>query len=431
MFFLYNILLFVAAFFIVPYYALKMLLTGKYRKSFSQKFGYIKPDQINAMKGNPRIWVHAVSVGEVTAAAPVIAKLRAHLPDACIVLSTSTETGQDMACKNIRDATVRIYYPLDIPFVVNKVIDLVQPDIFVMMETELWPNFIRACEKRAVKTVLINGRISPRSFKRYALTRFFWTPILNRIAAFGVISDLDARRLIDLGVPSSRTRTFGNAKYDSFAAEASPNLQQAASEKLNIATGENVLVAGSTHDGEEQIILTVYKKLLGVFPDFKLILVPRHPERAQAVAQMAKKEGFDDILMMSQINSGKRRTQERIVIINVIGELFKAYSLATVVYCGGSLVSKGGQNILEPAAWGKVVFFGPYMEDFQDEKALLEASGAGITVQNGDELFNGIAGLTNDQKTLRALGEKGRQVVAANVGASRNYADLIVRNLLR
>ncbi|MBN1662612.1 MAG: 3-deoxy-D-manno-octulosonic acid transferase [Deltaproteobacteria bacterium] len=429
MYFLYNIILAIAALLLLPYYLLRMLLTGKYRKSLGQKFGLIPPGSITVMRGSPRIWIHAVSVGEVTAAAPVVVNLRSRLPGACIVLSTSTETGREMAEKMITEATAMVYFPLDIPFVVRKVIALVKPDVFAMIETELWPNFIRACHKRSVKIVLVNGRISPRSFRRYAMTRFFWMPVLDKIDVAGVISDTDARRLIDLGLSPSRIHVFGNAKYDSFAAKASPDLQKMISEKLDIRTGEKVLVAGSTHDGEEQVILSVYKKLLNVYPDFKLISVPRHPERAQAVAVMAQKEGLEDIIMMSEINGGKRRTTEKVIIVDVIGELFRIYSLAAMVYCGGSLVPKGGQNILEPAAWGKVVFFGPHMEDFQDEKTLLEASGAGITIRDGNELFERMVRLIQDQTVLAALEEKGREVIIANKGAAEKYTGLIMQSL--
>jgi 3-deoxy-D-manno-octulosonic-acid transferase len=429
MYLLYNILLLIGAAVLIPYYGLKMLLTGKYHKSLGQKFGLVKPGVYETMKGRPRIWIHAVSVGEVTAAAPIMAKLRSKIPDVCLVLSTSTETGREMAEKVIPDATAMIYFPLDIPFVIRKVMNRVQPDIFVMIETELWPNFLRICKERRVKICLVNGRISPRSFKRYEATRFFWTPVLRMIDQTAVISKTDAHRLIALGQVPASLHVFGNAKYDSFAAKASPDIPSAMSQRLNLGPDEKVLVAGSTHEGEEEIILTVYKKLLGIYPEFKLILVPRHTERAPAVIILAKNEGFEDIVTMSDIKDGKKRTGERIVLVDVIGELFQVYSLATVVFCGGSLVAKGGQNILEPAAWGKVVFFGPHMEDFQDEKALLEGAGAGITIQDGRELFEWIVKLLEDQPALRALEAKGRSAIASNIGAAEKYAELILRNL--
>ncbi len=429
MYTLYNILLLIAALFAFPYYALKMMLTGKYRKSIGPKFGFIRPESFTNMKGSPRIWMHAVSVGEVTAAAPIVASLREHFPEACIILSTSTETGQEMARRIVTAATSFIYYPLDIPFVVRKVISQVNPDIFILTETELWPNFIRTCKERGVKVIMVNGRISPRSFKKYAMTVFFWKSILNAIDEAGVISEIDAERLSQLGMLPSRIHILGNAKYDSLAANASPEIQEEMERKLNLAKDDRVFVAGSTHDGEEKIILNVYGKLLKTYPDFKLIIIPRHPDRGQSVLAMAKEAGVNDCITMTEINSGKQRATERVIIIDVIGELFKVYSLATTVFCGGSLVPKGGQNILEPAAWGKVIFYGPYMEDFRDEEDLLEKTGAGIMVRNGEELLGGILRLMADPDALSKKGEDGRKIVSANMGAAQRYAGMIRRHI--
>jgi 3-deoxy-D-manno-octulosonic-acid transferase len=422
---LYNVLLFAAALFAVPFYGMKMLLTGKYRKSLGPKFGRVRQVIPPLMQGEPRIWVHAVSVGEVTAAAPIVAALRDRFPGACIVLSTSTETGQEMARKLVTAATVHIYYPLDIPCVVRKVLDLVRPDLFIPVETELWPNFIRICRERGVRIVMANGRISPRSFRRYRATRFFWKNILAALDAAGVISEIDAGRLAEIGMPASRIHVLGNAKYDGLAARVSLELEREIAGRLGIEAGQGVLVAGSTHDGEETVVLEVYRRLLELRPDFKLILIPRHIERGEAVHELIRQAGFSDCIRMSEIDAGRRRVAERVVLVDVIGELFKVYSLATIVFCGGSLVPKGGQNILEAAAWGKVVLHGPSMEDFCDERTLLEEAGAGITLREGEELYTAIRGLLDDPELLRRKGEAGRKAVAANRGAAARYAELI------
>ena len=428
---LYNALLLAAAVIAVPWYGARMLLTGKYRRSLGPKFGRPTPGTASFLKGSPRIWLHAVSVGEVTAAAPIAAALRSRFPEACIVLSTSTETGQEMARNLVVAASAHIYYPLDIPRVVRKVVDFVNPDIFVPVETELWPNFIRICRKRGTRIVLVNGRVSPRSFKRYRATRFFWKGILTALDEAGVISETDAERLLALGMPAERIRTLGNAKYDGLAARVSPALEKEIAGRLGIEPGEGVLVAGSTHEGEEKVILDVYRRLLEIRPDFKLILVPRHINRGEAVAELVRQAGFADTTRMSEINAGRRRQGERVILVDVIGELFKVYSLATVVYCGGSLVPKGGQNILEAAAWGKVVFHGPHMEDFRDEQSLLEGAGAGMTIPDGETLFAGIRDLLENPDLLRKKGEAGRRAVAANKGAAERYADLIAEVLSR
>ncbi len=426
---LYNILLWVAALFLVPYYGIKMLLTGKYKEGFGQRFGFLKPEALSCIKGSPRIWVHAVSVGEVTVAAPIIASLRKQLPDAGIVLSTTTETGQEMARRIVKGADAFIYYPLDIRFAVRKAIDAVKPDIFVLTETELWPNFISRCRDGGVKVVMANGRLSPRSFRKYALIRFYWKDLLNALDAVGAISDTDAGRFRHLGAPPDRLHVMGNAKYDSLAAKTSLELNEETGKCLNIRPGERVLVAGSTHEGEEASILGVYKELLKTWPDFKLIIVPRHVERAEAVLALAIEKGFEDAILMTEILNGRKRHEERVIVVDVIGELFKIYSLGTVVFCGGSLVPRGGQNILEAAAWGKVTFYGPFMDDFSEERALLESAGIGITVRDGSELLDGILKIMSDPDDLAHRGEKGRMMITENMGASGRYAELIINCL--
>jgi 3-deoxy-D-manno-octulosonic-acid transferase len=423
---LYNILLTLAAALAVPYYGAKILFTGKYRHSIGPKFGFNQPDLYESMQGRPRIWIHAVSVGEVTAAAPIMAALRAAFPGACLVLSTGTETGQDMARRLVVEATAIIYYPLDIPYVVRKLIRLVRPDIFVLTETELWPNFLQACRDLGTKVVMVNGRLSPRSFQKYVRTRFFWKEILKNIDQVGVISEIDAQRARAIGMAPEKIHVLGNAKYDGLAAKVSPTLREETASRLNMTAGERVLVAGSTHEGEETVILAVFRKLLAVYPDFRLILVPRHVERAVEVMNLVRQSGFDG-LALTQIDQGRTMRDEKVLVVDGIGELFKVYSLATVVYCGGSLVPRGGQNILEPAAWGKVVFYGPYMEDFRDEKILLEAVGAGIPVNDGPELADKMLALLRTPEMLASKGQAAGQVVAANRGASQRYAALIMK----
>jgi 3-deoxy-D-manno-octulosonic-acid transferase len=334
-----------------------------------------------------------------------------------------------MARKLVTAATAHIYYPLDIPRVVRKVLDWVRPDVFVPVETELWPNFLRICRERGVRIVMANGRISPRSFRRYRATRFFWKKLLATLDAAGVISPTDAERLAALGMPPSRIHVVGNAKYDGLAARVSPEGEREIAGVLGIGPGEQALVAGSTHEGEESVVLEAFREILARRPEFKLILIPRHIERGDAVTELVQRAGFSDVIRMSAIRAGQIRQRERVVVVDVIGELFKVYSLAAVAFCGGSLVPKGGQNLLEAAAWGKVVFHGPFMDDFRDEKALLEEAGAGITVQNREELSAGILGLLDDPDLLRRKGEAGRRAVAANRGAAERCAALIAEVL--
>lgn len=429
MYILYNLILFFVALMITPYYLLKIILAGKYRKSFVQKFGGRQSKILADLKSGPRVWIHAVSVGEVTAAAPIAAALKKKRPDVQIIFSTSTETGREMAEKIVRDAAAFIYFPLDIPPVVRKMLTMAVPDVFVLVETELWPNFLRICKERRIKTLMVNGRISPRSYLRYRKTSFFWKRILETLDFAGMISEVDSIRLQNIGMNPVKMHVLGNAKYDGLASMVSPALHEDIARRCHTRADERFFVAGSTHPGEDEIIIQVYKKLAERYPDFKLILVPRHIERTNDIIRLLKQAGLNDIITLSDMNNGRSRHDERVMIIDVIGELFKVYSLASVVYCGGSLVPKGGQNILEAAAWGKVIFYGPSMEDFSQEKTLLEEAGCGMTIRNGDELLNGMIRLLEQPEELIRRGEKGKAVVSANIGASARYADLISKHL--
>ena len=427
---LYNIILLLAAVIGIPYYLLKMALTGKYRKSLIPKLGGRQAQILAALTGeSPRIWIHAVSVGEVTAAKPIVAAIKVRRPDVQIIFSTSTETGQGIARQLLTGVDAFIYFPLDIPFVVRRVINQARPDIFVMVETELWPNFLQVCHSRRIKAMMVNGRISPRSYLKYKTTKFFWRMVLRYLNAAAMISEIDAARLQEIGIAPEKVRIFGNAKYDALAAMASPELNEEMMQRLNIQAGGNCLVAGSTHEGEEAVVIDVYRELLKRYPDFKLIIVPRHIERSPAVLSCLQQAGLTDVVCMSEIKKGRKREQERVILIDVIGELFKVYSLATIVYCGGSLVTRGGQNILEAAAWGKVIFYGPSMEDFSEEKELLEQAGTGITIHNAAELQAGIFKLLESPQDMAARGARGQAVIEANKGAAARYADFIIGKL--
>jgi 3-deoxy-D-manno-octulosonic-acid transferase len=429
MYILYNIILFAAAIIILPYFLLKIIFTGKYRKSLVQKLGGRQARILANLKDGPRLWIHAVSVGEVTAAAPIVASLKTKRPEVKIIFSTSTETGQEMARKFIKEAAAFIYFPLDIPYIVRKMIKLAKPDVFVLVETELWPNFLRVCESRRIKALMVNGRVSPRSYRKYRLTSFFWKRILYNLNAAGMIAEIDAVRLKNIGMDSTKIKVLGNAKYDALAALAAPALQEEIARRFNVRKNERFFVAGSTHEGEEKIIIDVYQELLKHYPEFKLIIVPRHIERTKDVLGLLRQEKFNDVLKLTDINNGRKRYDERIIVIDVIGELFKVYSLATIVYCGGSLVPKGGQNILEAAAWGKVIFYGPSMEDFSEEKALLEDVGCGTTIKSAEELLQEILQALKNPEELQRRGDRGKSVILANIGAAARYADLISKHI--
>lgn len=425
----YNMLLAVAAVPGLLFFLLKMLFTGKYRHSFLQKLGARQDHLPAGIAPGRRVWVHAVSVGEVTAAAPVVAALKEKRPDVRIIFSTSTETGQGMAQRLVRGADAFIYFPLDLPFSVGHMLDVVRPEVFVLVETELWPNFLAACRGRNISAVMVNGRLSPRSFSRYRRTRFFWRQVLKNVAAAGMISEVDASRIAGMGMDPAKISILGNAKYDALAAMASPALQQDIARRFHARPHEKFLVAGSTHPGEEDVVIGVYRELLARDPDFRLIVVPRHVERAGDVVRLLRESGFPDVITATQMNNGQSRRDEKVIVVDVIGELFKTYALATVVYCGGSLVPRGGQNLLEAAAWGKVIFYGPSMDDFSSEAALLEAAGAGIRINSARELLEKMLQTLADPQDAKKRGERGRAVVLANRGAAQRYAEMVMKYL--
>jgi 3-deoxy-D-manno-octulosonic-acid transferase len=426
---LYNAVLVIAAIFILPYYLITMVFKGKYRKSLIPKLGGRQAEILAGLKDGPRVWIHAVSVGEVTAAAPIVAALKLKMPDVEVIISTSTETGQEMARRHISGADALIYFPLDIPYVVRKIIKLAKPSVFVMVETELWPNFLKTCKAQGIKALIVNGRISLRSYRKYRWTNFFWKKILNDLSAAAMIAEIDANRLNIIGMSPEKIQVMGNAKYDALASTASSGLRENISRRLNTQKDDRFFVAGSTHPGEEEIVIKVYADILALYPEFKLIIVPRHIERTSSIIELLHKNGFSDIITMTQINKSRTRTTQRIIVIDVIGELFKAYSLATIVYCGGSLVNRGGQNILEAAAWGKMIFYGPSMEDFSEEKTLLEEAGCGVTVRSAKDLLRKILRALENPAQLELTGARGKNVVANNMGAAARYAEMIVRCL--
>jgi 3-deoxy-D-manno-octulosonic-acid transferase len=274
---------------------------------------------------------------------------------------------------------------------------------------------------------MVNGRISPRSFRRYSRTSFFWKKVLESVLEIGVISAVDRDRIMAIGAPAEKVKVMGNAKYDSLASRVSGEAWSRKAAQMKMTPDTRVFVAGSTHEGEEAIVLEVYRALLQEWPDLRLIVVPRHPERGKAVLDLVVAQGLPCVLL-SEIQAGGP-PDRGVVVVDVIGELFGLYSLATVVYCGGSLVAKGGQNILEPAVWGKVVFYGPSMEDFLDEKVLLEEAGAGIPVRNAAELLEGMKALLADPAELRRRGAEGQKRVMSSRGAAERYAAMILKTL--
>jgi len=429
--FLYNVFLHtVAAPFLVAYYAPRIAFSGKYRRSLRGKLGGLPAGFCPDLLSRPRIWFHAVSVGEVVALGPLFKAVKECLPEASLVVSTGTETGQAKARGSISQADGFLYLPLDFPGFVNRVVRIIQPDLFVLMETELWPNLIHALKRSGAQIALANGRISDRSFPRYKKLRFFFSPTLEEIDLFLMASDLDAARITEMGASRDRVQVTGNTKFDAALGKLPTEAEAQVRRILDLEEQVPVLVAGSTHPGENELILDAFGLLSKEFPDLVLILVPRHVERTPEVLEAIRQRNMPKPFLRTGADRGEQRNGRRIVIVDRTGELYRVYSVASVVFVGGSLVPKGGQNILEPAAWGKVVLFGPSMEDFREAQDLLMKTGAGIEVSGVSDLVNRVREVLSDRETWTKTGVAGREAILKHVGSAQKSAGYLTQRVL-
>jgi len=427
---LYNLFLHtVAAPFLVAYYVPRIVLGNKYRQSISGKLGRLPREFTPEQLSRPRIWFHAVSVGEVVALNPLVEAMKAVCPGVSIIVSTGTETGQDKARAAIRSADGFLYLPIDFPACVNPVVDRIRPDLFVLMETELWPNLIHRLKTCGAIVALANGRISDRSFPRYRLLRGFFSSVLQEVDRFLMASALDAERVAAMGAPRERILITGNTKFDALPAAISAETEQEARAALDLGDAGRVWVAGSTHPGEHEIVLDAYRTLADKYPDLILVLVPRHVEKTAAIVSSMSERGMEPPFLRSSSERGEKRNGRRVVVVDRTGELFRIYALATVVFVGGSLVPKGGQNILEPAAWGKMVLFGPSMEDFRDARDMLVRAGAGIEVRTKEDLTLRVEEALANPQRAEELGRKGRDEIFKHVGSARRNAQLLAQYL--
>jgi 3-deoxy-D-manno-octulosonic-acid transferase len=427
---LYNIFLHtLAAPALAAYYLPQIIIGKKYRRSLGGKLGCMSSEFVPERLPRPRIWFHAVSVGEVVALDPLVTNMKRLLPNAAIVVSTGTETGQDKARSLIGDADGFLYLPLDFPIFMNRLVQSVKPDLFVLMETELWPNLIHSLKENGSLVALVNGRISDRSFPRYRRFRSFFSSTLKSIDLFLMSSEIDASRIAEMGAPGDRVIVTGNTKFDAALADAPPQTADRLRGILQLHENDMVWVAGSTHPGENEIILDAYKRLSGKFPELILIIVPRHVEKTDSIVTAMESRGMAAPFLRSSADQGETRDGLKIVIVDRTGELFQIFSLATVVFIGGSLVPKGGQNILEPASWGKMVLFGPSMEDFRDARDILVRAGSGIEVNDTKDLISTVERILSDPGKAAEFGGKGREAILKHAGSAAKNAEILTRHL--
>ncbi len=401
-------------------------IKGKYRGGLKERLGCISKELTQSLSGSPRIWIHAVSLGEVRVAASVISALRRIIPDCSIILSTTTEHGRDLAMDILDNRVLIIYGPVDFILFVRKALQQMHPDLLVFLETEIWPAWITEAHRMGIKILLINGRISLRSLNWYRRFRFFFHGILGRVDIFSMRTEEDRSRVIAMGADPRKTRVNGNAKYDLLYDLADPAIEAETRKMLNIEASCPVLIAGSTRRGEEVMVIKAYEKILEEFPDMVLLIAPRHIERTGEIASFLESQGIQ-YQLRSEIDTHTKKRSEKVILINTFGELFRLYSVGTIIFCGASLVPLGGQNPLEAAAWGKAVLYGPFMDDFLDAKAVLNENDAGIQVSNPEMLADRAIQLLKNPGLLHEYGARARQAVRKNQKVAERHAQEIVK----
>ena len=414
----------------LPYYAVQMARHEKYRAGLKQRLGFYPPSVRQGRAGVRRIWFHAVSVGEVLAVMPLVERVRAELPELQIVLSTVTLTGQRVAREKIGDAGVVIYFPLDMSFAVRRALRIVSPGLIVIVETEIWPNFICAAAERRIPIAIINGRISDRSFPGYRCGRFFLKRLLSRVSVFSMQTDLDAQRIKAIGAAPEKIVTAGNMKFDCGTDPGDEQARRAVISSLGLNPHQDIIVAGSTHRGEDEIVLDAWRTFRGSAAEPALIIVPRHPERAAEVKALVEARG-EQCVLRSGMAGGKALPPRAVLIVDTIGELVDIYRAATVVFVGKSLVGGGGQNIIEPASMGKPVLFGPSMHNFREAAETLLKNKGAIQVSNGRELREALAFLLRDRATREGMGRRAAECMALSRGATRRNLEIIKELLAR
>jgi 3-deoxy-D-manno-octulosonic-acid transferase len=413
MFFLYSFLYTIAIIFLLPYEYLKR--PKEIRKRWlKEKCGYF-----NAFSGphsSSLIWVHAVSVGEVMAALPLIKKLRERYPSKQIVLSTITDTGQKVAREQVSAGTAVVYLPFDIPFILKNVLMQRKSDVLLIIETELWPNLCRVFKENRVPVMLMNGRISEKSFGGYKKLSFFMRKALSYIDVFCMQSADYAERIRLLGVESSRIAIAGNFKFDT----RPPAEMPAWTKKIR----GPVIVAGSTHDGEEELLASVYVSLLKDIPDLNLVIAPRHPERFGHVAELLRSKKYPFIKRSGiATQSGLDTLQGTIILLDTVGELSAVYGIGDIAVIGKSFRGYGGQNPLEPAYWGKPIICGPHMENFPVTKDFHNA-GAVLIVEEGN-LYAELSSLLRSPEKAQEIGAKALVLYRKNEGAVERAMKII------
>ena len=428
---LYNVITSLFLLVAVPYLFARSLFDENRREELLQRLGCF-PD----LSEKKPVWIHAASVGEVLASRSLIKKIKTAFPHDLLLLTTMTRTGQETARKQIPEADVIVFFPLDHPFILRHVMKRVEPRLLLIAETELWPNLLHASGKRGVPIVLFNGRISDRSIRRYLRLKFFFRDYLASISLFLMQTEQDQARIIAIGAPPEKTRVMGNIKYDQAPPDFSGDVAVGMAKALGLRGDESVFIAGSTRPGEEEILLPLFKELREEIPHLLLLLAPRHLDRLEEVEKILRRETLrwvrrTSLTVLEDDSNRHSQNMSDIILLDTMGELVKLYSLAKLVFVGGSLVPLGGQNPLEPLFFKKCVLFGPHMSNFTEiARFLTEAQGA-VQVKDPEDLRAQIKRLLHDDQARREIGERGYEVLQRHRGATERIFQEIQPYLLQ